>query len=43
MTAVIVRGMEKRRIVDDDQGRKKFVTRLGKLAKESGTSIYSWA
>ena len=31
---VIVRGIEKRRIVDDDQDRKNFISRLGKLAKE---------
>ena len=36
---VIIRGIEKRRIVDDDQDRREFVSRLGKLASETGTSI----
>ena len=40
---VIIRGIEKRRIVDDDQDRREFVSRLGKLASETGTSIYAWA
>src|SRR5258705_12000837 len=40
---VIIRGIEKRRIVDDDQDRREFVSRLGKLANETGTSIYAWA
>ena len=40
---VIIRGIERRRIVDDDQDRSEFVSRLGKLASETGTSIYAWA
>ncbi|MDH3446090.1 MAG: transposase [Deltaproteobacteria bacterium] len=40
---VIVRGIERRRIVDDDYDRGQFVSRLGKLAVETGTSIYAWA
>ena len=40
---VIVRGIERRRIVNDDQDRDNFVLRLGKLAKETGTGIYAWA
>ena len=40
---VIVRGIEKRRIVDDFADRKNFVTRLGKLAEITQTSIYAWA
>ncbi|MGH7830292.1 MAG: transposase, partial [Candidatus Binatia bacterium] len=40
---VIIRGIERRRIVDDQQDRENFVSRLGKLATESRTSIYAWA
>ena len=40
---VIVRGIEKRKIVDDVADRKNFVKRMGELAAETGTSIYAWA
>ena len=40
---VIVRGIEKRRIVNDVADRKNFVTRLGKLSAETKTNIYAWA
>ena len=40
---VIVRGIEKRFIVDDDEDRKNFVTRMGELALETQTSVYAWA
>jgi len=40
---VIVRGIEKRRIVNDVADRKNFVDRLGGLAVETETSIYAWA
>jgi REP element-mobilizing transposase RayT len=40
---VIVRGIEKRSIVDDDRDRDDFVTRMGELALETGTAIYAWA
>jgi len=40
---VIIRGIEGKEIVDDEQDRKDFVSRLGKLAKETQTSIYAWA
>jgi putative transposase len=40
---VIVRGIEKRRIVDDDQDRSDFVERLGQLSKEMRTPVYAWA
>jgi REP element-mobilizing transposase RayT len=40
---VIIRGIEKRRIVDDDQDRKNFVSRLGQVAIATRTSIYAWA
>ncbi|MFB3886786.1 MAG: transposase, partial [Thermodesulfobacteriota bacterium] len=40
---VVVRGIEKRWIVDDDKDRKNFVNRLGDLAEETETRIYAWS
>ena len=40
---VMVRGIEKRRIVDDETDRRDFVRRLGALAEETRTPIYAWA
>ncbi len=40
---MMVRGIEKRRIVDDETDRRNFVRRLGALAEETGTPIYAWA
>ncbi len=40
---VIVRGIEKRAIVDDDKDRNDFVTRMGSIALDTKTSIYAWA
>jgi len=39
----MIRGIEGRRIVDDDQDRSDFVRRLGEIAAASGTPIYAWA
>ena len=40
---VIIRGIERRRIVDDDRDRRQFVSRLGKVAIETSTAVYAWA
>ena len=40
---VIVRGIEQRRIFDDDGDRRNFVSRMAKVAAESETTIYAWA
>lgn len=40
---VIVRGIEKRKIVNDERDRKDFVSRLGMIASETETPIYAWA
>jgi len=40
---VILRGINKRRIVDDVADRKNFVTRMGELAVGTKTAIYAWA
>ncbi|MEW6419343.1 MAG: transposase [Nitrospirota bacterium] len=40
---VIVRGIEKRKIVSDNTDRKSFISRLGKVATETGTIVYAWA
>jgi len=40
---VIIRGIERRRIVDDDMDRQFFVDRLGKLSTALETPVYAWA
>ena len=40
---VILRGINKRRIVDDVADRKNFVTRMAELASGTKTTIYAWA
>jgi putative transposase len=40
---VIIRGVERRRIVGDDEDRQNFVSRLGNLAEETETRIYAWS
>lgn len=40
---VIVRGIEKRKIVKDDRDRRHFVSRLGRVAIKTETSVYAWA
>jgi putative transposase len=38
---VVIRGIERGRIVEDDQDRKNFVFRWGNLSQETETSIYA--
>jgi putative transposase len=40
---VMIRGIERRRIVDDDQDRTMFVERLGELSQKVQTAVYAWA
>ncbi|MBM3303346.1 MAG: hypothetical protein FJY85_25795 [Deltaproteobacteria bacterium] len=40
---VIVRGIEKRRIVDDLRDRQEFVSHMGETASATGTIIYAWS
>jgi len=40
---VIMRGIERKRIVKDDLDRQNFISRMGTLALETETSIYAWA
>ncbi|OPY88567.1 MAG: Transposase IS200 like protein [Syntrophaceae bacterium PtaU1.Bin231] len=40
---LIVRGIEQRRIFDDDGDRRQFISRLATVAVETGTAIYAWA
>jgi REP element-mobilizing transposase RayT len=40
---IICRGIEQRKIFDDDADRNNFLERLGKILKETSTSCYSWA
>jgi hypothetical protein len=37
----MIRGIEKRPIVDDDTDRKEFVLRMGDLATEKNTPLYA--
>jgi len=40
---VILRGIEKSKIVDDKRDRQDFVKRLGDLTQETETKIYAWS
>jgi putative transposase len=40
---VIVRGIEKRQIVDDEEDRTGFIDRLAEIVQASGTKVYAWA
>jgi REP element-mobilizing transposase RayT len=40
---VIVRGMEKGLVVQDDEDRADFLIRMGRLSRSCPTSIYAWA
>lgn len=40
---VMVRGIEKRKIFEDEHDRSAFVSRMGGLASEGKTAIYAWA
>jgi len=40
---VIIRGIEGREIVSDDQDRQNFISRMGAIALETGTPVYAWA
>jgi len=40
---VMIRGIERRRIVDDEPDRRQFVARIGELAVTTGTRVYAWS
>jgi len=40
---VIIRGIEKRRIVDDDEDLEEFVKRMSSIAEDMQTGIYAWS
>ena len=40
---IIVRGIERRLIFDDDHDRCDFIKRLGRILEESKTGCYAWA
>ena len=40
---VIIRGIEKRKIADDDKDRSEFVNRMGGLSIDLNTPIYAWS
>ncbi|MCP5004270.1 MAG: hypothetical protein GY941_10065, partial [Planctomycetes bacterium] len=39
---VIVRGIERQKIVSEEEDRKAFVSRFGGVASETYTEIYAW-
>ena len=39
---VIVRGIERKKIVNDNKDRGDFITRMGDIACETETAIYAW-
>lgn len=40
---VIIRGIEKRNIVNNQYDREDFIERLGHLAEETNTAVYAWS
>lgn len=40
---IIIRGIEKRKIFEDDKDRNQFIKRLGDILTEAETPIYAWA
>jgi putative transposase len=40
---IIIRGIEKRRIVDNKRDRENFVSRLGDVVTETKTAVYAWS
>ena len=40
---IIIRGIEKRKIFEDDNDRYQFIKRLGHILTEAETPIYAWA
>jgi putative transposase len=40
---IIVRGIERRKIFEDDTDRFNFLDRLGKVLSEIGTKCFAWA
>ena len=40
---VMIRGIEKRNIVDNRKDREHFVSRMGDIASDTQTVIYAWA
>jgi REP element-mobilizing transposase RayT len=40
---VIIRGIERRRIVNNNPDREDFVSRMGDIALDTETSIYAWS
>ena len=40
---MIIRGIEKRRIVDDRWDRRNFVSRLGQVAFDTETDVEDWS
>ena len=42
LNRVIIRGIERRPIVNDDKDRENFVSRMARLTDETNTGIFAW-
>ncbi|MBT8363401.1 MAG: transposase, partial [Deltaproteobacteria bacterium] len=40
---IIIRGIEKRKIFEDNKDQNQFIKRLGDILAEAETPIYAWA
>ena len=40
---IIVRGIERRKIFNDDKDRYDFLSRLGDILEQTQTACYAWA
>ena len=40
---VIIRGIEKKQIVEDTKDKREFISRMGDLSTQEKTNIYAWA
>lgn len=40
---VIIRGIERREIIDDNKDRENFVSRMGEVATDTGAIVYAWS
>ena len=41
--ALVIRGIERRKIFQDDADRENFLDRLGRILAETSTACYGWA
>ena len=39
---IFVKGIQRRKIFDDDEGRDNFLERVGVVLTETGTPLFAW-